>query len=309
LQTINRVVIDTDPGVDDAHAIMLAFAHPQAQVEALTVVAGNVSVQRAVTNALVVLDLLGKDVPVFTGCSDALVWPTPRRATSHGADGLGDTDYPPPARKPSPEHAVNALVRLANESPGELTLVAIGPLSNIALATSLDPELPQKFKRLVILGGAIRATGNSWSPPVEFNFYVDPEAAAITLRRWPGLTLVPWETVLDHGLTPDQVEELCSMGTAKAEFFRRSIRKRYLNQIPGVKMLFEPDPLAMAIALEPDIISSAEARFVEVELGGKQTRGQVVVDWSGVTGQSPNAKLILEINRERFFENMKLCLR
>lgn len=305
----NRVVIDTDPGVDDAHAILLAFAHPETEVEGLTVVAGNVGVQQATINALVVLELLGKDAPVFAGCSDALVWPTPRRATSHGINGLGDGDYPLPAGKASPEHAANALVRLANESPGELTLVAIGPLTNLALAVSLDPGLPQKYKQLVILGGAIRATGNSWSPAVEFNFYVDPEAAAITLRRWPGVILVPWETVMDHGLEPDQVEELCSIGTAKAEFFRRSIRNRYKKQIPGVQMLFEPDPLAMAIALEPDIITRAEARYVEVELGGKQTRGQVVVDWFDVTGKPPNATLVLEINRERFFEMMKLSLR
>jgi inosine-uridine nucleoside N-ribohydrolase len=305
---MNRVVIDTDPGVDDAHAIMLAFAHPDTKVEALTVVAGNVGVQQAAINALVVLELLGKEVPVFAGCSDALVRPTPRRATSHGVDGLGDIGYPLPAKRASPEHAANALIRLANESPGELTLVAIGPLTNLALAVSLDPGLPQKYKRLVILGGAIRATGNSWNPAVEFNFYVDPEAAAITLRCWPGALLVPWETVMDHGLAPDQVEELCSIGTAKADFFRRSIRNRYLKQIPGVKKLFEPDPLAMAVALEPELISRSEARYIEVELGGNQTRGQVVVDWFDVTGQPPNANLVLEINRDRFFELMKLSL-
>ncbi len=306
---MNRVVIDTDPGVDDAHAIMLAFAHPETQVEALTVVAGNVGVQQATTNALVVLELLGKDAPVFVGCPDALVWPTPHRATSHGADGLGDCGYPLPSRRVASEHAVNALVRMANELPGELTLVAIGPLTNLALAVSLDPKLHQKYKRLVILGGAVRATGNSWNPAVEFNFYVDPEAAAIILRRWPGVFLVPWETVMDHGLSPDQVEELCSMGTAKAEFFRCSIRDRYLKQIPGLKMLLEPDPLAMVVALEPELISRSEAHHIEIELGGKQTRGQVVVDWFDVTGQPPNANLVLEINRDRFFEMMKHSLR
>ncbi len=306
---MNRIVIDTDPGVDDAHAILLALAHPEAKVEALSIVAGNVSLQQATTNALILLEMSGKDVPVYAGCADALVWPTPRRATSHGADGLGDTGYPPPVRKASAEHAVNALIRLANESPGELTLVAIGPLTNIALATCLDPELPCKYKRLVILGGAIRATGNSWSPAVEFNFYVDPEASAIVLSRWPGLTLVPWETVMGHGLSPNQVEELFSMGTQKADFFRRSNRNRYLKQIPGVKMLFEPDPLAMVVALEPDIVSRAESHTVEVELGGKGTRGQVVVDWFGVTEQPPNASLVLEIDRERFFEWMKRSLR
>ena len=147
--TMNRIVIDTDPGVDDAHAIMMAFAHPATTVVALTTVAGNVSVEQATRNALIVLDVLGQDVPVFPGCDDALVIPTPGRASSHGRDGLGDSGYAPSLRPASSEHAVHALIRMANESPHKLTLAAIGPLTNIALATRLDPSLPQKYKRLI----------------------------------------------------------------------------------------------------------------------------------------------------------------
>jgi purine nucleosidase len=144
---MNHIIIDTDPGIDDAYAILMAFAHPETKVEALTVVAGNISLERAIRNALIVLDVAGKSAPVFPGCTDALVIPTPRCAISHGSDGLGDSGYLTSAQQALPEHAAQALIRLADQSPGELTLVALGPLTNIAMATQLDPSLPSKYKR------------------------------------------------------------------------------------------------------------------------------------------------------------------
>ena len=124
-----RLVIDTDPGVDDAHAIMAAFAHPEAQIEALTTVAGNVSLERTTANVCIILDVLEQNVPVYAGCEGPLVGPVIDAGYFHGADGLGDSGYPPSPRQVADEHAVNALIRLANEAPGELTLVAIGPLT------------------------------------------------------------------------------------------------------------------------------------------------------------------------------------
>jgi purine nucleosidase len=306
---MNRIVIDTDPGVDDAHAIMLACTHPAAKVEALTTVAGNVSLELATRNALIILDVIGQDVPVFPGCDDALVRPTPRRAISHGTDGLGDSGYTPSARQASSEHAVQALIRMANESPGELTLAAIGPLTNIALATRLDPTLPQKYKRLIVMGGAIHAKGNSWERAAEFNFYCDPEAAAIVFARWPTVTLVSWETTLAHGLQPSQVEVLAHGTSPRADLFRRTIREQFVESAPGQPVLAEPDPLALAVALEPGIIQRAETRYVEIELAGQFTRGQTVVDWYDLTDHPHNANLVLEIDRDRFWELMQLSLR
>jgi purine nucleosidase len=305
---MNRIVIDTDPGVDDAHAIMMACAHPGAKVEALTTVAGNVSLQQATRNALIILDVIGQDVPVFAGCDDALVRPTPRRAISHGADGLGDSGYPPSVHHVSSEHAVHALIRMANESPGELILAAIGPLTNVALATRLDPTLPEKYKRLVVMGGAIHAKGNSWERAAEFNFYCDPEAAAIVFARWPAVTLVPWETSLAHGLQPPQVETLSRGTSPRADLFRRTIRQHFVEQAPGQLVLAEPDPLALAVALEPDIVQRAETRYVEIELAGQLTRGQTVVDWYGLTDRPHNTHLVLEVDRGRFWELMQLSL-
>jgi purine nucleosidase len=302
---MNRVIIDTDPGIDDAHAILMAHAHPQVKIEALTTVAGNVPVEKATRNALIVLEILGSDGPVYPGCADALVIPTPHRAISHGTDGLGDSGYPEPTRRAASEHAVQALIRLADESPGELTLAAIGPLTNIAMATRLDPGLPGKYKRLVVMGGAVLAQGNSWERAAEFNFYCDPEAAAVVFQQWPGLTLVPWETCLAHGLRPDQVEELASLDSPRAELFRRTIQKRFVEQAPGKQVLSEPDPLALAVLLEPDIVLKEEIHYIEIELAGRHTRGQTVVDWQHLTGRPGNANVVLEIDRERFFEMMK----
>jgi purine nucleosidase len=305
---MNRLVIDTDPGVDDAHAIMMACAHPGAKVEALTTVAGNVALRQATHNALIVLDVLGQDVPVHAGCDDALVVPTAQRAISHGTDGLGDSGYPPSSRRASSEHAVHALIRLANESPGELTLVTLGPLTNVALATRLDPTLPQKYKCLVVMGGAIHAKGNSWQRAAEFNFYCDPEAAAVVFARWSLLTLVSWETTLAHGLRPQQVEALMQGTSARAELFRRTVRPRLESRSTGPYILYEPDPLAMAVALEPDIVRRAEPRYVEIELAGRLTRGQTVVDWYDLANRPPNASLVLDVDRDRFWELMQLSV-
>src|SRR4029078_4866012 len=136
-----------------------------------------------------------------------------------------------------------ALIRMANESPGELTLAAIGPLTNIALATRLDPGLAPKYRRLVVMGGAIHARGNSWERAAEFNFYCDPEAAAIVFARWPMLTLVSWETTLAHGLRPAQVEALERGASPRADLFRRTVRKHFVEQAPGQEVLSVADPL------------------------------------------------------------------
>jgi purine nucleosidase len=307
---VNRLVIDTDPGVDDAHAIMMASAHPEAQVEAITTVAGNVSLERTTANACTILDVLEQDVPVFAGCGRPLVGRAPDASYVHGADGLGDSGYPPSRRRVADEHAVNALIRLANDSPGALTLVALGPLTNLALATRLDPTLLRKYKRLIVMAGSIRGVGNV-TPAVEFNAYTDPEAAAIVFDAWPGLTLISWETTMAHGFTPEQVDTLMAMDSPRAEFFRRITRRTldFLHHELGRQVLLAPDGLAVAVALEPDIVRRAETHYVQVELAGHHTRGQTTVDWSDRTGHEPNVNLVLELDAQRLWRLMQAAVK
>lgn len=304
-----RLVIDTDPGVDDTHAIMMALAHPQARVEAFTTVAGNVPVELTTANACRILDILGFDIPVYAGAGRALVARNPHAEYVHGQDGFGNSGYPPSSRKVETEHAANALIRLGKESPGELTLVALGPLTNLALAIRLDPDLPGRYKRLVMMGGAIKGQGNT-TPVSEFNIYQDPEAAAIVYEAWKGATLVAWEPTMAHVFSQEQVESLLAMQTARAELFRRITGSLivFIEQMLGHKQLFAPDFLAMAAAIEPEVVTDAQMRYVDVELQGPLGRGQTVVDWMGTLRKEANLNLALEFNRARLWELFRMGL-
>jgi purine nucleosidase len=309
------LLIDTDPGVDDARAIMLAHAHPNAEIRALTTVAGNIGVEQATANACVLLDVLkapSTETPIFRGAADALLGTKYDGVYYHGADGFGNNNFPASSRRVESEHAVNALIRLANAQPGELTLAAIGPLTNLALATRLDPDLPRKFKRLVVMGGAIRATGNNrHNPSTEFNAYTDPEAMAIVFVTWQDLWLVSWETTLQHQLTPEQVKQLMNVDTPRGRFWAQLTREgvERVTKRVGRPGLFLPDELALAIAVEPDIVNKSEHRYVTVELTGAHTRGQTTVDWFGATGNPPNVHVVLEINLNRFLELLLASIR
>lgn len=304
-----RLVIDTDPGVDDAHAMMAAAVHPNARIEAVTTVKGNVSLAHTTANACTILDMMGVDAPIYAGCAQALVTESDGAEGFHGADGLGDSAYPPSPRRVEAEHAVHALVRLANAEPGALTLVAIGPLTNVAMALRLDPELPKKYRQLVVMGGAIRSLGNT-TLTAEFNFYADPEAAAVVCRDWHGLTLVSWETTVEHPFSETQIKALLAMETPRGEFFRRISHKAvaYLERILGYPTMLEPDLLAMAVALEPEIVRKQETRYLEVELSGALTRGQTCVDWYGVSGKQPNVTLTLALDTDRVWEMLRAAL-
>ncbi len=305
-----RLVIDTDPGVDDAHALMLASAHPDAQIEAVTTVAGNVDLDKTTANACIVLDALGVEAPVFAGAPRSLMGDDVDASDVHGSDGLGNTHFPPSSRPVSSEHAALALVRLANEFPGELDLVTLAPLTNVALAVALDPELPQKYRRLTIMGGAIRGMGNTVNPSAEFNIFTDPEAARIVLRAWPGCTLVSWETCMGHALDEAKVEDLLAIRSDRAEFFRAITAHTFafIEGALGFKRLISSDALAMAVAIEPDMVLTSERRYVDVELGGAHTRGQTTVDWFNRTGHAPNVNLAIDIDRARWSNLMTAAL-
>ncbi len=310
-----RLVIDTDPGVDDARAMMLAFAHPNARVEAVMTVAGNVGVEQTTANACYLLDVLNvspEQTPIYRGAATGLLATKYDGTYIHGRDGFGNNNFPRSPRHIASERAAEALIRYGNENPDELTLVAIGPLTNLALATRLVPELPSKYRRLVIMGGTIRGTGNNrHNPSAEFNAYMDPEAMAIVLENWHNIWLVSWETTLEHPLDAAQIETLMTRDTRRGKFWAQITRESlaFVSKRMGRPALLVPDEIAMAVAVEPEIVKRSELRYMTAELRGEHTRGQTTVDWFNATGNEPNVNVVLEIDRARFFELLLASVR
>ncbi|MGH8212278.1 MAG: nucleoside hydrolase [Rhodanobacteraceae bacterium] len=294
------LLIDTDPGVDDALAILMAHAH--SQVLGLTVTAGNVGLVQTTANALKLLETIGAETPVYPGCDAPLLGrPEVGASVIHGRDGFGDANLPPASCKPESEHAALAMLRLTREHPNAITLVCIGPLTNLAVALKLDPALPQRIARLVIMGGAVTGRGNYQRVPTEFNIGFDPEAAAIVSGAFPHFDLVDWEATTRYGIDHDLLRQWFERGGARAKFFEAiSAHARLANIERGRKGLMAADALAMAVALQPEIVVRSENRHVAVETEGRLTRGATVVDWAGFGGGKPNARIVLEIDQRRF---------
>ena len=302
-----KLLIDTDPGVDDALAILMAFRH--ADVVGLTIAAGNVGLTHTVANALKLVDLVGADTPVFAGCEQPLVHRAADAAFVHGADGFGDTGYARCGRRAETEHAALAILRLSREHAGELVLVALGPLTNLALALRLDPGLPQRIARLVIMGGAVNGRGNTHLVPAEFNIGFDPEAAHVVFSSWPKFELVDWEATLRHGLDYEAVEQWLRADSAPARFYAAiSRRTRSWARQHGRPRLLSADALAMAVVLAPDRVVRSEDRHVAIELGGDLTRGATVVDWEDRMHREANARIVIEMDQGRFEELVRTAL-
>src|SRR5690606_581479 len=191
------LLIDTDPGVDDALALLMAFNDPHHEVVGLTVAAGNVGLHHTLANALKLCEVAGVEVPVFPGCATPLLHAAEDAGYVHGNDGFGDTGYAPSGRSAEDEHAARAILRLSHQHAGRLLLVALGPLTNVALALKLDPTLPERVARLVVMGGAVNGRGNT-SAVAEFNIGFDPEAAHIVFEAFGRFDLADWEATLAH---------------------------------------------------------------------------------------------------------------
>jgi len=304
---MTQLLIDTDPGVDDALAILMAHAH--AEVLGLSVAAGNVGLGHTVRNARTLVDLVGGTFPVFAGCPTPLVrMPEEDAAFVHGLDGFGDVGFGEPKAQASDETAALALLRLTREHP-DLTLIALAPLTNLALAVRIDPTLPQRVKRLVIMGGAVTGHGNTGIVPAEFNVGFDPEAAHVVFEAFPFFELVDWEATLRHAFDEDEFDGWLAKGDERAEFFGQVFgTARSFNRKKERRGIIAADALAMAVAIDPTIVTRAEDRHVAVELDGRLTRGATVVDWSRRLGKPANARIVLEVDQARFAAMVRRAL-
>ena len=296
-----KLIIDTDAGVDDAQAIMLALTQADVEVLAITTLTGNVHIRQVNPNVLTILEIMDRDVPVYAGIDRPLISEWEDAAEFHGGDGLGDyRDRPSLTRKLEAEHAVLALLRLSREYEGELTLVALGPLTNLAAAIRLDPGFPARIKQFVFMGGTIAAHGNTPIASAEYNIWTDPEAAHITLAAFEDATMLSWETTLAHGFVWDKFNSLCAIDTVNGRFFDKISSKtaeRLQNTYSRPAYLL-PDPLAMAITLQPELIQRSGKYFVTVELNGLHTRGQTVIDYNHVSGKTPNVNVIQALDTD-----------
>lgn len=297
-----KIILDCDPGHDDALAILLAGHHPQVELLAITTVAGNQSVDKTTLNALKVCSLAGlRSIPIARGMDRPLVVPAQHAADIHGESGLDGPDIPAPEIEPVSKHAVDLLIELLLQSAGDITLVPTGPLTNIAMAIRQEPAILPKIKGISLMGGAI-GLGNV-TASAEFNIYADPHAAAIVFGCGRPITMCPLE-VTHQALATEQVvsrlraaqRPVATLAADLLGFFAETYRKVF--DFPAAPV---HDPCAVAAVIDPTIIKSKFVR-VEIETRGEWTRGRTACDMYGSLGQEPNAQVGYALEVERFWD-------
>ncbi len=299
-----RIIIDTDPGVDDALTFLLALASPEIQLEALTTVQGNVTVEKATRNALSVLEFANAShIPVVQGCSPPLIKsPHNSGEAVHGQSGIGEAILPEPKTKAIEGHAVDFLIERVLAEPGELSIFPIGPLTNIALAIRKEPRFAKAVKELVIMGGAIRSGGNI-TPLAEFNINEDPHAAHVVFNSGIPITLIPLDATYKCLLTADDVERLNKIDSPIAKFVRDATAT-YMDfylKYEGFKGCALHDPLTLAVILAPEIFSF-EYHYVDVDISGGVSTGKTFADFMKVAKRPANIKVALDVRGRDFVE-------
>ena len=296
-----RMLIDTDTASDDAVALVMALRDPGVIVEAITVVAGNVPLAQAVQNALYTVELCGSHVPVYAGLARPMLRDLESAENVHGTDGMGDIGLGLTGRTPATGRAVDVMVGLFLANPGVVDLVTIGPLTNVAAALLRAPEMAAAVRHCYIMGGTGAGTGNV-TPLGEFNFWCDPEAAKLVLRSGMDITMIGWDiSVASATFDPNQAADLRSIGTPFAEFSVdiQAVLNDFALSETKLSGFDFPDPIAMAVAIDPSIAESV-ARHVEIEIGDGHARGHDIVDWLEVTGKAPNVNVVTHADRETF---------
>lgn len=285
------IILDVDTGIDDAMAMALAVASPLVDLVAVTTLAGNVDVQRTTANTLAVLDWLDvAGVPVHRGASRPLARPHQDAAFVHGTDGLGNAGLPVSSRGLGPDRGPAAMIRLANQRPGELTLVCVGPLTNLAIALNVEPRLPDLVAGVVVMGGAFEVPGNV-TPEAEFNAYVDPEAAAqVFAAPFRQLTAIGLDVTQQVVLSRSTWEAACDTREAAPSLIARICRRSFEER--GLAEVQLHDPLTLAVAVVPDLVGCQKAE-VGVATDGKE-RGRTRAVGSG------SVSIARTVDKERF---------
>ena len=286
--------------------MLFGLLWPSVALDAVTVCCGNVYLEQATRNALYTVELAGRsDVPVYAGAPRPLVRDFVTAHYVHGPDGMGDAKFPEPTLSLEKGHAADAIIELSHRYAGELEIIAQAPLTNIALALLLDPELVSRVRRLWVMGGSNNRLGNI-TPAAEFNFYVDPEAAHVVLSAGFDTILVPWDICVDYGiLLRDELRPVVDMKTKLSEFYlqvNRGVWEFMRTFIEGESIdgISHPDSLMMAMAIEQDLILETRDCFVDVEYSSELTRGYSLVDLNHVLHREPNAAVVTRVDKDGF---------
>ena len=297
-----RIIIDTDPGVDDAFALLLTLASPEIQLEGLTTTQGNVTVEKATRNALSVLELVrASHIPVAQGSMLPLVGPLRASDAVHGASGLGNARLPEPDTKPIPQHAVNYLIDRVMPEPGEISVFPIGPLTNIAMAIRKEPGFVKAVKELVIMGGAIQDGGNM-TALAEFNIFVDPHAAHIVFHSGIPITLIPLDVTHKCLLKQEHVDRLIQIDSPVTLFIKEALEVYLKSSLAlGYQGSSLHDPLTLATILAPELLTLKEY-YVDVDFSGGVSMGKTFADFYHFSKQPANMRVALDVHGADFVE-------
>jgi purine nucleosidase len=305
---VKPVILDVDTGIDDALAIAYALRSPELDVIGITTTYGNVDLSATTRNTLQMLELCGRTgIPVYAGAARSLMNPYVKEASIvHGENGFGGVELPLPKKTPQPEHAVDFLIRMAHERPGEITLIPVGPLTNLAMALAQDPTIAKLFAQVVIMGGAVTAPGNV-TPAAEANIWSDPEAARVVFNSGANLCLVGLDVTMKTLLTPAMLERMGASSDRACQILAQATRhymRAYQGFYPGLPGCAMHDPLAVAVAADPSLVGTRRLH-VDVECAGVITRGQTLGDLRGAgAGREPNVDVCTGVDAPRFLASL-----
>jgi len=289
-------IIDTDPGVDDAAAIILA-TKLNIDMAGISVVHGNVSLKQAVTNALRLKELLKSRTPVYKGLERPLLQERIDATEVHGSDGLGDTGWPVVKAEIEKISAVEMIIEASRKYQGDLSILALGPLTNLAVAITLDRSIVERVKEVVIMGGTSMGQGNT-SMVGEFNFLADPEAAAIVLASGINITLVPWETTVDCFIPENFLADLRNSPLVDKMLEMTRPVSSIIKTLTGKEGFILPDLVTAGVAFKRSLATRMRKVYATVETGGRVSRGLMAIDYWSTTGKPANIELCLEVDLE-----------
>ena len=300
------ILIDTDTAADDAVALVMALRSSRVEVKAITTVAGNVIVEQATRNALITVELCGAEVPVFSGAAKPLERELQTATWFNGQDGLGDHGYAPSERARSTGDAVDALIAIVQSTPG-IEVITLGPLTNLAMALTRCPALAHMMGRCVVMGGAPCCEGNV-TPAAEFNIWVDPEAARTVFESGAPIEMIGWHlSRFDAVLNEHDIQEMLELETPLAEFVisANSTAAAAYHVQTGETGISLPDPVAMAVLLDPKLKLEISSHYVAIECNSGLTRGMTVVDRLGVAADPRNSVVWSEVMRRA--QKVEIC--